>query len=174
MNHEENEKATNEKNLNRRQFLSRALLGSAALTGGGSLLAGCGGGASSDNNAASGTSNGAVSNTAANTTSNSASSGGPIRIGFIPLTDCASVVMAQELGFYKKHGVDVQVVKQKNWAGTRDNLMQDDIQLAHCLFGMPFSVYTGVSGPDLKGKKLFIAMNLNTNGQAITLKKEMA
>jgi nitrate/nitrite transport system substrate-binding protein len=27
---------------------------------------------------------------------------GKIRIGFIPLTDCATVVMAQELGLYKK------------------------------------------------------------------------
>jgi ABC-type nitrate/sulfonate/bicarbonate transport system substrate-binding protein len=39
--------------------------------------------------------------------------GGPIRIGFIPLTDCASVVMAHELGLYKKHGVDVEVIKQR-------------------------------------------------------------
>jgi nitrate/nitrite transport system substrate-binding protein len=70
--------------------------------------------------------------------------------------------------------VDVQVIKQKNWPGTRDNLLSDDIQLAHCLFGMPFSVYTGVSGPDVKGKKLMIPMVLNTNGQAITMKNSFA
>ena len=159
----------NKNNMNRREFLGRALIGGAALASGAALLAGCG---SETGNSAGNSSSGA-SNTGGNKSSGG-TSGAPIRIGFIPLTDCASVVMAQELGFYKKHGVDVQVVKQKNWAGTRDNLMQDDIQLAHCLFGMPFSVYTGVSGPDLKGQKLFVAMNLNTNGQAITLKKDMA
>ena len=161
-----NENETNETKMNRRQFLGRAVIGSAAIATGGSLLAGCGGGASNTSNSA--------TNTATTNTTSSGSSSAPIRIGFIPLTDCASVVMAHELDLYKKYGVNVEVVKQKNWAGTRDNLLQDDIQLAHCLFGMPFSVYTGVSGPDVKGQKLFIAMNLNTNGQAITLKKDMA
>lgn len=153
----------NQHSMNRRQFLGRALLTGTALAGGASLLSGCGaqGNASSTQaSAAGGTPSGGE--------------GGPIRIGFIPLTDCASVVMAHELGLYKKHGVDVQVIKQKNWPGTRDNLLSDDIQLAHCLFGMPFSVYTGVSGPDVKGKKLMIPMVLNTNGQAITMKNSFA
>ena len=35
------------------------------------------------------------------------------------------------------------------------------------LFGMPFSVYTGIGGP--AGKEIQIAMVLNNNGQAITL-----
>ncbi|HEX8551508.1 MAG TPA: CmpA/NrtA family ABC transporter substrate-binding protein [Abditibacteriaceae bacterium] len=150
--------------LNRRDFLQRAILtGAAVSTGaiaGGSLLSGCG--------------------NKSTTTGNTASPGGgggkgnPIRIGFIPLTDCASVVMAHELGFYKKHGVDVEVIKQVNWAATRDNLLNGEIQAAHCLFGMPFSVYTGASGPDVKGKELPIAMVLNANGQAITLKTSMA
>ena len=30
-----------------------------------------------------------------------------VRIGFIPLTDCASVVMASVLGFDKKHGIKI-------------------------------------------------------------------
>jgi nitrate/nitrite transport system substrate-binding protein len=30
-----------------------------------------------------------------------------VRIGFIPLTDCASVVMASVLGFDKKYGVKI-------------------------------------------------------------------
>lgn len=37
-----------------------------------------------------------------------------IKIGFIPLTDCASVVMAHELGMYKKHGLDVEVSDRKS------------------------------------------------------------
>jgi len=93
-----------------------------------------------------------------------------IKIGFIPLTDCASVVMAQELGLYKKHGVDVEVSREASWATVRDKMLTGDIQGAHCLFGMPFSVYTGVGGP--AGKEMHIAMVLNNNGQAITLSKE--
>ena len=99
------------------------------------------------------------------------SGGGKIRIGFIPLTDCASVVMAHELGLYKKHGVDVEVSKEASWANVRDKLLTGELQAAHCLFGMPFSVYTGVGGQ--AGKEMKIAMVLNNNGQAVTLSKEL-
>ncbi len=104
------------------------------------------------------------------TTTLRASSNEKIKIGFIALTDCASVVMAQELGLFKEYGLNVDVVKQASWASTRDALLTNDIQAAHMLFGMPFSVYTGVGGP--AGKEIHIAMMLNNNGQAITLSSE--
>jgi nitrate/nitrite transport system substrate-binding protein len=96
--------------------------------------------------------------------------GKKIKIGFIPLTDCASVVMAYELGLYAKHGVDVEVSKEASWANIRDKLLTGDLQGAHCLFGMPFSVYTGVGGN--AGQEMRVAMMLNNNGQAITLSKD--
>lgn len=96
---------------------------------------------------------------------------GPIKIGFIPLTDCASVVMAHELGLYAKHGVRVELSKEASWAAVRDKLLSGDLQAAHCLFGMPFSVYTGVGGT--AGRELPIALVLNVNGQAITLPREL-
>ncbi|GAA6749278.1 CmpA/NrtA family ABC transporter substrate-binding protein [Thermus tengchongensis] len=93
-----------------------------------------------------------------------------LRIGFIALTDCASVVMARELGLFKKYGVDVEVVKEASWATTRDHLLSGEIVAAHTLFGLPFSVYTGIGGP--AGRVLRIAMVLNNNGQAITLSQQ--
>ncbi len=99
-----------------------------------------------------------------------ASSNELIKLGFIALTDCASLVMAQELAIFKDYGLNVEVSKQASWASTRDNLLTGEIHGAHCLFGMPFSVYTGVGGT--AGKELHIAMVMNNNGQAITLSKE--
>ena len=93
-----------------------------------------------------------------------------IKIGFIPLTDSASVIIAQEKGFYAKYGLNVEVVKQASWAAVRDNLLNGEIQAAHMLFGLPFSVNTGVGGA--VGKEIYIAMVLNNNGQALTLGKE--
>lgn len=93
-----------------------------------------------------------------------------IKIGFIPLTDCASVVMAHELGLYKKHGLEVEVSREASWATIRDKILSGDLQGAHCLFGMPFSVYTGVGGA--AGSEMHVAMILNNNGQAITLAKD--
>ena len=102
----------------------------------------------------------------------SARAAGKIRIGFIPLTDCASVVMAHELGYFRKYGLDVEVTKEASWASVRDKLMTGELQAAHCLFGMPFSVFNGIGGP--AGKELKIAMVLNNNGQAITLANDLS
>ena len=95
-----------------------------------------------------------------------------VRLGFIALTDCASVVMAEELGYFAERGLDVSVEKQASWAATRDNLLNGELDGAHCLFGMPFSVATGIGGSGSRALK--IAMVLNSNGQAITLSKELA
>ncbi len=145
--------------MDRRSFLKLAGASGAALALPG-LLAACGGG---DDGSAAPQATAALS-------PELRGSGEKIRIGFIALTDCASVVMAHELGLFKKYGLNVDVVKQASWASTRDNLLTGEIEAAHCLFGMPFSVYTGVSGQ--AGKEMYVAMMLSNNGQAITLSKE--
>ena len=99
-----------------------------------------------------------------------ASSDEKIKIGFIALTDCASVVMAEQLGIFKEYGLKVELAKQASWAALRDGLLTGELQAAHMLFGMPFSVYNGIGGP--AGKEIQIAMVLNNNGQAITLAEE--
>ncbi len=93
-----------------------------------------------------------------------------IRIGFIPLTDCAPIIMAKELGLFQKYGVNVEVTKEASWANVRDKLLTGELDAAHCLFSMPFSVYTGVGGKE--GSEMRVAMVLNNNGQAITLSKD--
>lgn len=95
---------------------------------------------------------------------------GIIRLGFIPLTDCSSLVMAKEYGLFKKYGVEVEVSKEASWANVRDKILTGELDGAHCLFGMPFSVYTGVGGK--AGSEMKIAMMINTNGQAISMSKE--
>ena len=94
----------------------------------------------------------------------------PVRLGFIPLTDCSPIVMAKELGLFKKYGVDVVVTKESSWANVRDKILTGELDGAHCLYSMPFSVYTGVGGK--AGSEMKIAMMLNVNGQALTLSKD--
>jgi len=94
----------------------------------------------------------------------------PIKLGFIPLTDCAPLVVAKELGLFEKHGVNVELSKEASWANIRDKVLNGELEGAHCLFSMPFSVYTGIGGK--AGSEMKIAMVLNNNGQAITLSKD--
>lgn len=93
-----------------------------------------------------------------------------IKLGIIPLTDCAPLVIAHEKGFFQKHGVNVQISKEASWANVRDKILTGELQGSHCLFGMPFSVYSGVGGN--AGSEMYIAMVLNNNGQCITLAKD--
>lgn len=93
-----------------------------------------------------------------------------IKLGFIPLTDCAPLIVAKEMGFFAKYGVDVQLSKEASWAVVRDKILNGELDGAHCLFSMPFSVYTGIGGK--AGSEMKIAMILNDNGQAITLSKD--
>ena len=93
-----------------------------------------------------------------------------IKLGFIPLTDCAPLVVAKELGLFTKYGVDVELSKEASWANIRDKILNGELDGAHCLFSMPFSVYTGIGGK--AGSEMKIAMVLNNNGQAITLSKD--
>lgn len=95
-----------------------------------------------------------------------------VKLGFIALTDCASIVMAKELGYFDERDLDVEVVKQASWPATRDALLNGQIDGAHCLFGMPFSVAAKVGGSGSRDLK--IAMTLNNNGQAITLANELS
>ncbi len=94
----------------------------------------------------------------------------PVKLGFIPLTDCAPIVMAKELGLFAKYGVEVIVTKEASWANVRDKILTGELDGAHCLFTMPFSVYTGVGGK--AGSEMKVAMMLNNNGQAITLSND--
>ncbi len=94
-----------------------------------------------------------------------------VKIGFIPLTDCASVVMASVLGFDKKYGVTIVPNKEASWAGVRDKLVNGELDFAHVLYGLIYGVHLGTAGPK---KDMAVLMNLNNNGQAITLSKALA
>ena len=151
-------------NLTRREMLRELLLAGLSVTAASAVLAGCG------NNSATSTdtsTNGAV---APASSSGTAASTGPIRLGFIPLTDCASLVVADQMGYFKKRGVNVEVVKMANWNAVRDQISSNTLQGAHCLFGMPFAVETGVT--QASGDPLKIAMMISQNGQGTSLSND--
>ncbi|ARP87485.1 CmpA/NrtA family ABC transporter substrate-binding protein [Bordetella genomosp. 9] len=93
-----------------------------------------------------------------------------VKIGFIPLTDCSSIVMASVLGLDKKHGVKIVPSKEASWAGVRDKLVNGELDLAHVLYGLVYGVHLGIGGPK---KDMAVLMGLNQNGQAISLSQQL-
>ena len=93
-----------------------------------------------------------------------------VKIGFIPLTDCASVVIASELGFDKKYGLKITPSKEASWAAVRDKLVNGELDASHVLYGLIYGVQLGIGGPK---KDMAVLMNINHNGQAITLSNQL-
>ena len=93
-----------------------------------------------------------------------------VNVGFIPLTDCASVVVASQMGFDRKYGIEIVPSKEASWAAVRDKLINGELDASHVLYGLIYGVQLGIGGPK---KDMAVLMNLNHNGQAITLAKQL-
>jgi nitrate/nitrite transport system substrate-binding protein len=93
-----------------------------------------------------------------------------LKVGFIPLTDCASVVVAATQGFGEKYGLSITPSKEASWAGVRDKLNTGELDAAHVLYGMMYGAQLGLAGPQ---KDMAVLMGLNQNGQAITLSNQL-
>jgi nitrate/nitrite transport system substrate-binding protein len=94
-----------------------------------------------------------------------------MRFGIIALTDCASIVMAHELGYFKKLGINSVISKEASWAVIRDKLTLGENQATHMLLGMPIASTMGLAGSPVK--PMVIPWLLNRNGQAITLNNKL-
>ena len=93
-----------------------------------------------------------------------------VRLGFIPLTDCAPIVVAAQMGFDQKYGIKIVPSKEASWAGVRDKLVNGELQGAHILYGMMYGVQLGIGGQQ---KDMAVLMSLNNNGQGITLANQL-
>ena len=93
-----------------------------------------------------------------------------VKVGFIPLTDCASVVVASVMEFDRKYGIKIVPSKEASWAAVRDKLVNGELDAAHVLYGLIYGVQLGIGGPK---KDMAVLMNLNHNGQAITLSNQL-
>src|SRR5438874_8136114 len=94
-----------------------------------------------------------------------------MRFGIIALTYCSPIVMAHELGYFKKFGIDSIVSKEASWAVIRDKINLGENQATHMLIGMPLASTMGLAGSQVK--PMVIPWLLNRNGQAITLNNKL-
>ncbi|NDV12400.1 CmpA/NrtA family ABC transporter substrate-binding protein [Crenobacter caeni] len=93
-----------------------------------------------------------------------------VKVGFIPLTDCASVIVASKMGFDKKYGITIVPSKEASWAAVRDKLVNGELDASHALYGLVYGVHLGIGG---QKKDMAVLMTLNQNGQGITLSKQL-
>ncbi|MGF1648896.1 MAG: CmpA/NrtA family ABC transporter substrate-binding protein [Hyphomicrobiaceae bacterium] len=89
-----------------------------------------------------------------------------LKVGFIPITCATPIIMAEPMGFYKKHGLDVEVIKTAGWAVVRDKTLNKEYDAAHMLSPMPLAITIGAGSNPIPYTMPAVE---NINGQAITL-----
>jgi nitrate/nitrite transport system substrate-binding protein len=94
-----------------------------------------------------------------------------IRAGFMPLTDCAPLVMASVLGLDERYGIKLELSREHSWSGMRDRLVGGSLDVAHVLYGLVYGVEMGIGA---RAVPMAVLMNLSRNGQAITLSRALA
>lgn len=93
-----------------------------------------------------------------------------LRVGFVPLTDCAPLVMAHELGLFRKFGLNVALSRELGWATIRDKIIHGELEAAHAVVGMPLAATLGLGSIPCD---CLTALVLNLHGNAITLANEL-
>ncbi|SDB54151.1 CmpA/NrtA family ABC transporter substrate-binding protein [Belnapia rosea] len=89
-----------------------------------------------------------------------------LRLGFVPLTDAAPLLVAQELGLFDAVGLRVALTAEPSWAALRDKLAFGALDAAHMLGPMPIALAAGLTGVKAQ---VTVAAGLGANGNTITI-----
>ena len=93
-----------------------------------------------------------------------------IKVGFIPIIDCAAIVLAEELGAYERQGLEVEIRREVSWANVRDKLALGVLDASHILAPLPLAQTLGI---DSVSVPMINAMTLEVNGNALTLSESL-
>jgi nitrate/nitrite transport system substrate-binding protein len=91
---------------------------------------------------------------------------GSIDVGFMALTDSASLIVAATQGFAQPYGLNINLNRQPSWTSLRDKLVNSELHAAHSLYGLVYAAQLGIGGP---ARDMAVLMGLNQNGQSINL-----
>ena len=94
-----------------------------------------------------------------------------VRCGYLPLVDCAPLVIAQELKFAAQESLELELFKQPSWSALRDRLAFGEIDVAHVLSPMPLAMSLGLSGMHTQIDALMV---LSMNGTVIGVSDALA
>src|SRR6185437_3550005 len=89
-----------------------------------------------------------------------------IILGFMPLLDCASLVVAGERGFAAQEGIELALVRETSWANIRDRLIIGHFDAAHMLGPMSVASTLGIGHVRVP---IIAPFALGRGGNAITV-----
>lgn len=94
-----------------------------------------------------------------------------VNLGFMPLTDAASLIVAATQGFAQPYGLTLNLQRQTSWSNLRDKLIEGELDAAHALYGLVYAVHLGIGGS--APVDMAVLMALAQNGQSINLSSSL-
>jgi nitrate/nitrite transport system ATP-binding protein len=95
-----------------------------------------------------------------------------LEIGFVPLTDCAPLVIAKEKGLFQKYGLeDVTLSREPSWKAIAEGVATRRLDAANMLAAMPYAMSLGMFGRT--PVPMVTGLVLSRNGNAVTLSRKL-
>ena len=94
----------------------------------------------------------------------------PLTAGFIPLVDCAPLLVAAKKGFARAQGLRLTLVRETSWANIRDRVSVGHFDAAHMLGPMPIATSLGIGHFDLP---MVAPFAFGLGGNAITVSRDL-
>lgn len=94
-----------------------------------------------------------------------------LRLGFVPLTDSAPLIVAKERGFFEAQGLQVELSREVSWATIRDKVAVGALDGAHMLAPLALAATLGVGS---EPTPMIAPLALNLNGAAVTLSTRLS
>lgn len=95
---------------------------------------------------------------------------GLLNIGYLPLTDSASLIVAATQGFGQPYGLTLELQRQASWSVLRDRILCGELDAAQSPYGLVYDVHLGLGA---QRTPMSVLMGLNQNGQSINLSAQM-
>ena len=93
-----------------------------------------------------------------------------LRVGFVPVNDCAPYVVAAEYNLFRKYGLEVELCREKGWNEVRDKIIFGELDAAHAPGTLPFLATLGIDGPPCACTTGLVT---SLQGNAITLSRQL-
>lgn len=93
-----------------------------------------------------------------------------LRLGFVPLIDCAPFAAAEEMGIFSRRGLRVRLEAQPGWATIRDKIARRELDAAHAVCGLPYSAVLGIG---CTPSRAVVSLILSLQGNALILSRAL-
>ncbi len=93
-----------------------------------------------------------------------------VSLGFMPLTDAAPLIVAQQEGYFAAEGLDVSLSREASWANIRDKVLVGALDGAQMIAPMPLAMSLGLGAPVTPMTTL---LTLSVQGNTITIAQSL-